>query len=95
MQARLCGIDGSFQVRTLLDKPIDAMLSKSTFGPLLSEERLGGVAIIFGELSVISMSIVQICCSAHSAPARLKKNKNKHRLHLVLNINEPLTMSGS
>lgn len=31
VQARVCGIDlGSFQVRTLLDKTIDDMLSKST-----------------------------------------------------------------
>ena len=42
--ARLCGIDGSFQVRTLLDKPTDDMLGKSTSGvQLLSGERLEGV----------------------------------------------------
>ncbi len=36
VQARMCGIEGSFQVRTLLDKPIDDMLSRSTSGLLLS-----------------------------------------------------------
>lgn len=43
VQARVCGIDGSFQVRTIVDKPLDDMSSKSTSGLLLSGQRLGRV----------------------------------------------------
>lgn len=40
VHARVCGLDGSLQVRTLLDKPIDDMLSKTNQGLLLSWEGL-------------------------------------------------------
>lgn len=42
VQARLCGIDGSFRLRTLLDKARDDTRSKPTSGLLLSACRLGG-----------------------------------------------------
>lgn len=79
----LCGIDGSFQLRTLLDKPIDDTLSKLTSG-------LGLCTFLIKQS--VNCNAVQICCSAHSGPACIimLKGKNKHSLPLVLNIDEPL-----
>lgn len=85
MQASLCGIDGSFQLRTLLDKPIGDPLSKPTSGLMLEMCK-------FLIKQSVNCNAVQMCCSAHSGPACIimLKGKNKHSLPLVLNINEPL-----
>lgn len=88
VQARLCGIDGSFQVRTLLDKPRDNMLSKSTLG-LPGKDREGLYKKPSFGKQLFALELRVACCGAHPGPARpiTLKGKNKHRLPPVLNIN--------